>query len=187
MYQDRIKELRRVPANSLKANPKNWRTHPRAQQNAMRGVLEEIGYADALLVRELEDGTLELIDGHLRAETTPEALVPVLVLDVDEHEAEKILLTHDPLAAMAGTDQEQLGGLLETCEFTESGIEGLLAEITRETDSAAAALAAAEQVPESTIPESYQVVVECEDELEQREVYESLKQEGRRCRVLTLA
>ncbi|MEQ8838299.1 MAG: hypothetical protein RID07_15950, partial [Lacipirellulaceae bacterium] len=106
MYQDRIKELRRVPASSLRANPKNWRTHPTAQQNAMRGVLAEIGYAGALLVRELEEGTLELIDGHLRAETTPEAMVPVLVLDVNSEEAEKILLTHDPLAAMAGTDKE---------------------------------------------------------------------------------
>ncbi|MEQ8211955.1 MAG: hypothetical protein RH917_19310 [Lacipirellulaceae bacterium] len=187
MYQDRIKELRRVPASSLRANPKNWRTHPTAQQNAMRGVLAEIGYAGALLVRELEEGTLELIDGHLRAETTPEAMVPVLVLDVNSEEAEKILLTHDPLAAMAGTDKEQLGELLGSTEFAEPGIEPMLAEIASETDSAAAALAAAEQVPESTIPESYQVVVECEDELEQREVYESLKQEGRRCRVLTLA
>ena len=26
------------------ANPKNWRTHPAAQQDALRGVLAEIGY-----------------------------------------------------------------------------------------------------------------------------------------------
>ena len=39
-----------------------------------------------------------LVDGHLRAETTPDAIVPVLVLDVDEAEADKILLTLDPLA-----------------------------------------------------------------------------------------
>jgi hypothetical protein len=26
--KDRIRELRRVPASSLRPNPKNWRTHP---------------------------------------------------------------------------------------------------------------------------------------------------------------
>ena len=88
-------------AADLRPNPRNWRVHPPEQQDALRGVLAEVGYADALLARELPDGSLMLIDGHLRAETTPDAVVPVLVLDVDEAEADKILLTHDPLAAMA--------------------------------------------------------------------------------------
>ena len=77
--RDRIKDFRRVKANQLRPHPKNWRTHPPAQQDALRGVLAEIGYAGALLARELPDGSLELIDGHLRAETTPEMEVPVLV------------------------------------------------------------------------------------------------------------
>ncbi len=73
--RDRIKELRRVKAESLRPNPRNWRTHPPEQQDALRGVLAEIGYANALLARELADGTLMLIDGHLRAETTPDMIV----------------------------------------------------------------------------------------------------------------
>ena len=76
--RDRVKELRRVKASELLPNPKNWRVHPPAQADAMRGVLAEIGYADALLVRETSDG-LMLIDGHLRAEVTPDMEVPVLV------------------------------------------------------------------------------------------------------------
>ena len=79
--RDRIKELRRVPAKDLIPHPRNWRVHPQAQQDALRGILAEVGYADALLVRETEQG-LQLIDGHLRAETTPDQEVPVLVLDV---------------------------------------------------------------------------------------------------------
>jgi ParB-like chromosome segregation protein Spo0J len=82
--RDRVKELRRVRAGDLVPNPRNWRTHPQAQQDALRGLLAEIGYADALLVRELPDGRLMIVDGHLRAETTPDELVPVLVLDVNE-------------------------------------------------------------------------------------------------------
>ncbi len=96
--RDRIKELRRVKASELFASPRNWRTHPQAQQDALRGVLAEVGYADALLARELPDGGLELIDGHLRAETTPDQEVPVLVLDVDQDEANKLLTVLDPLA-----------------------------------------------------------------------------------------
>ncbi len=64
----------------------------------MCGVLAEMGYADALLARELPDGSLELIDGHLRAETTPDMEVPVLILDLDDAEAAKLLALHDPLA-----------------------------------------------------------------------------------------
>jgi hypothetical protein len=44
--------LRRVPASQLIPNIKNWRRHPDNQRKAMRAVLEEIGYADALLARQ---------------------------------------------------------------------------------------------------------------------------------------
>jgi len=94
------------------ADPRNWRKHPKAQQTALRTVLAEIGYADALLARETPTG-LMLIDGHLRAETTPDQAVPVLVLDVDEIEAGKILATLDPLAGMAERDQVAAADLVE--------------------------------------------------------------------------
>src|SRR3984957_8631690 len=124
--QDRIRELRRVRARDLLPNPKNWRRHPKAQAAALRGLLTEIGYADALLARELPDGRLMLIDGHLRAETTPDAQVPVLVLDVTEEEADKILLTLDPLAAMAEADASRIKNLLETVRSDNEAVQELL-------------------------------------------------------------
>jgi len=124
--RDRIKDLRRVRAADLVPNPKNWRRHPRAQAKALRALLTEIGYADALLVRELSDNRLMLIDGHLRAETTPDALVPVLILDVTEKEADKILLTLDPLAAMAESDAERIKALIETVGTNSAAVEELL-------------------------------------------------------------
>ena len=57
------------------------------------------------MVRELPDGSLQIVDGHLRAETTPDAHVPVLVVDLDDSEAEKVLATFDPLGAMAELDE----------------------------------------------------------------------------------
>ena len=124
--RDRIKELRRVKAKDLVPNRKNWRVHPKAQASALRGLLAEVGYADALIARELPDGKLQLIDGHLRAETTPNAIVPVLVLDVTEEEADKLLLTLDPLAAMAEADTERIGRLLETVRSDSPAVEELL-------------------------------------------------------------
>jgi hypothetical protein len=73
-----------------------------------------------------------LIDGHLRAETTPNALVPVLVLDVNEEEADKLLLTLDPLAGMAEADAERLKALLETVRTDSSAVGELLERIAVE-------------------------------------------------------
>ncbi len=128
--RDRIKELRRVRAADLRPNPKNWRIHPEAQQNALRGLLAEIGYAGALLARELADGSLELIDGHLRAETTPDQEVPVLVLDVTEEEADKILATHDPLVGLAGVDHKALSRLVDTTNVNNPAAAAMLQSLT---------------------------------------------------------
>ena len=124
--RDRIKELRRVRARDLLPNPQNWRRHPKNQVDALRGVLAEIGYADALLARELPDGRLMIVDGHLRAKTTPDTEVPVLVLDVTAEEADKILLTLDPLAAMAEADAERISQLLQTVRTEDQAVEALL-------------------------------------------------------------
>jgi hypothetical protein len=182
--RDRIQELRRVPADSLRPHPRNWRTHGRAQQDALRGVLAEIGYAGALVVRELADGSLQLLDGHLRAEVTPDQMVPVLVVDVSDEEALKLLATFDPLSAMAETDAQMLRGLLDDVQTDNAAVAALLQSL-------------AEQNPldrdlrdqpldEVTLAASYQVVVECRDEAEQRSIFERMTSEGLKCRVLSL-
>lgn len=126
--RDRIKAFKRVPANQLLPNPKNWRTHPQAQQDALRGVLAEVGMADACIARELPDGSLMLIDGHLRAETVADAKVPVLILDVTEEEADKLLVTLDPLAAMADSDSDKLQELLKGVATDNDALRQMMQE-----------------------------------------------------------
>src|SRR5438034_7794154 len=109
-FPDRIKELRRVKAAELLADPLNWRRHPESQRRALRAVLQQIGMADAVLAREVS-GRLVLIDGHLRRDMDPEAILPVLVLDVSEAEAATLLATLDPLAATAVADPQRLAAL----------------------------------------------------------------------------
>jgi DNA modification methylase len=129
--RDRILDLRRVRADALLPNPKNWRRHPKAQADALRGLLSEIGYADALLARETPAG-LMLVDGHLRAETTPDAEVPVLVLDVTEAEADKLLVSLDPLSAMAEGDAESLRTLLAQVETDSDAVQRMLDNLAKE-------------------------------------------------------
>jgi hypothetical protein len=124
--RDRIKELRRVPASQLRPNPKNWRTHPQEQADALRGVLAEVGIADACIAREMPDGSLMLLDGHLRTETLGGELVPVLVLDVNEEEADKILATLDPLAAMADMNTAKLNDLINSLDITSEGMQSII-------------------------------------------------------------
>lgn len=180
---DRVKELRRVPANQLKPNPRNWRTHPQQQQDALRGVLADVGFADAVVARELPDGSLELVDGHLRAETAADALVPVLVVDLSDDEATKVLLTHDALASMAGVDSENLASLLTDVEFEHEAVETMLAKVASQ-DLSPTLLP--DDRPEVDIPECYQVVAECENEVEQEGLFERLRSEGYKCRLMTL-
>lgn len=180
--RDRVKELRRVRAGDLRPHPKNWRTHSRYQQSVLKGVLKEVGMAGALLARELPDGSLQLVDGHLRAETTPSAMVPVLVLDLDDAEAEKVLLTHDPLASLAGVDEARLGELLGRVNTQNAAVGEMFAKLAREIEDGPIK----EQPPEVVIEPCYQVVIEVNGESQQREVYERMRGEGFRCRVLTL-
>ncbi len=130
--RDRIKELRRVPADQLQPNPKNWRKHPEAQANALRGVLAEVGIASAVLARETPEGGLMLIDGHLRTETLHNAQIPVLVLDVTEEEADKILATFDPLGAMAESDADALRALLEEVETGSQELADMLTALAED-------------------------------------------------------
>ena len=128
IFRDRIQELRRVRAADLLPHPGNWRTHPKRQREALRGILQEIGYADALLARETPDG-LQLIDGHLRAEVTPDQEVPVLILDVTKEEADKLLASLDPLAAMAGQDDALLRELLDGIDTQSDALRDLWDEL----------------------------------------------------------
>jgi len=168
--KDRITELRRVKAADLRPNPKNWRTLPKQQADALQGILSEIGYADALIARELPDGSLMLIDGHLRAETTPDAEVPVLVTDLTEAEADLLLASLDPLAALATTDNEKLDELLadlspqsEALKEMPAGMKGPELDLDYQPDESETK--GLRQLVVALSPEQYEDVVAVLDQL----------------------
>jgi hypothetical protein len=126
--KDRVKELRKIKASELIPHPQNWRRHPETQSAALTGVLSEIGFADAVIARETPEG-LQLIDGHLRQDLMGDQEIPVLVVDLTEDEARKMLVTLDPLAAMAQTNYEALDTLLSSLEWNNEGIVDMLRKL----------------------------------------------------------
>lgn len=124
--RDRVVDLRRVKASELVPHPENWRSHPKRQRDILADVLAEVGIADAVLAYELADGRLQLVDGHLRADLMADEEIPVLVLDVNDDEARKLLLSIDPLAAMAETSRDKLRELAGSINAETSGMRELL-------------------------------------------------------------
>ena len=94
------------------ANPRNWRIHPKGQQDALGSVLDEVGWVQQVLVNRT---TGNVVDGHLRVElaiSRDEPAVPVLYVELSEDEEALVLASLDPLSAMAATDEDKLRELL---------------------------------------------------------------------------
>lgn len=120
--------------DQLLANPRNWRIHPKAQQEALEGLLGEVGWVQDVIVNRR---TGHVVDGHLRvalAISRDEPVVPVVYVDLDEGEERLVLAALDPLAAMAITDSDQLFDLLQGRQ-TSGPIENLLSALAEEADA----------------------------------------------------
>ncbi len=225
--------MRRVRADTLRPHPLNWRSHPPGQVRALQAALDEVGFVGALVARPLPDGSLQLIDGHLRAETLPSAELPVLVVDLSDDEAARLLAVYDPLAGLAEAHAARLSELSASIELRHAALQELVADVLDRrqqamneilgqasatgslwnspgdavTNSPASTHYSADDESDDTsnndvesseapnnfskIPRqfraTYQVVVDCPSEQQQRVVFERLTEEGLRCRVLTLS
>jgi DNA modification methylase len=124
--------MRMVKAADLVPHEANWRTHPPEQIRFMRSLLKEIGIAGAILTRELPDGRLEVIDGHLRRDLDKHAEWPVLVTNLTAEESRLTLLTYDPIAAMAGADKAAMDALLASVHTDSHLVASLLERIAGE-------------------------------------------------------
>ena len=127
--KNRVKELRMINSSDLRVNPNNWRRHPENQKQGMKALLDNIGYAGVLLAYEKDD-ELVLIDGHLRQEVTPDEEVPVVILDVNEQEANTILATYDPISMLADYDSGSLNSLINSLDNAGDDLTVLIEDIS---------------------------------------------------------
>jgi hypothetical protein len=180
--RDRVQDFRRVPARELLDHDANPRRHPQAQRDALCGVLEQVGVAGALTAyhSQRNGGKLTLIDGHLRKQDY-DLDWPTLILDVTDEEADLLLATHDPLAALAEYDKPKLDALLQEVRAKSPAVVAMLKDLAKNTGAGKEDRDKAPVLP----PERFEVLVECRDEGQQREVYDRLTVEGLTCKVLT--
>ncbi|MBK8211604.1 MAG: hypothetical protein IPK78_18265 [Rhodospirillales bacterium] len=98
-----------MAAGELMPNPRNWRTHPAMQATALGKGLETVGWVSDVIVNRT---TGHLVDGHLRVALALKrgagTLVPVKFVELTAEEERAVLVTLDPLAAMATTDEAML-------------------------------------------------------------------------------
>jgi hypothetical protein len=139
---DRIKDFRRVPPARIKLNPCNWRRHGPDQQRAMQGLLQRLGYVNALLVREIDEPPYEyeLIDGEMRLGLSQSApTVPVLVLDVSEAEADLILATYDPVGDLVIKEAQQADALAHDVWTEDESVNTVLLGLLQNSHTPTAA------------------------------------------------
>ena len=82
-----------VPPADLVPNPRNWRSHPSDQQQALSGALAEVGWVAEVLVNRT---TGHVVDGYLRIELAldrKEPSVPVTYVELSEDEERLVLAT----------------------------------------------------------------------------------------------
>jgi len=115
--------------DQIQFNPRNWRVHPLNQQNALKGVLEEVGWVQEVIVNKR---TGNLIDGHLRCQLAAREgakTIPVKYVDLSEEEEALVLATIDPIAAMATTDRAKLDDLMRGIQSDNEQVQALVKEI----------------------------------------------------------
>lgn len=125
-WNNRIVSTGEMSVEDLHANPKNWRLHPRKQQEALAGTLGEVGVVQGVVFNQR---TGRLVDGHLRvdlARRTGQESVPVTIVDLSEEEESLVLATLDPIGSMAAADLEKLEEILADVGDRGGGLGELL-------------------------------------------------------------
>ncbi len=177
--RNRIKGHRRVRAGDLVPHELNFRLHPELQKSALQALYREVGFARSLLAYELPDGRLKLLDGHLRRDLDPDMEVEVEVLDVTDEEARVLLLSIDPLAALAQTQAQLHDRLLELTPSAPAELQAAWQA------AAEGSLAAPQSTPGRAVdaaPEQFLVLITCRDEPHQVELLRRFQAEGLECR-----
>lgn len=129
-----------LPARDFLANADNWRIHPRAQQESLAGVLDDVGWVQKVIVNRrtseawgASQGVETLVDGHLRVtlalRSGDETPVPVEYVDLSPEEESLVLASLDPIAAMAAADKPKLAELMNRIQTDKPALQEMLSTL----------------------------------------------------------
>jgi hypothetical protein len=194
-WKNRVVRHVKMPASSLKPHPWNPRVHSETQRALLQALLREIGFARSVLayvadadrsVPDQDRAPLTLIDGHLRREELGDGLVDVEVLDVNDQEAQALLLSLDPLVQLAENDAVRLADLRRVVERDSAAVASLWAALDAAVSGVQESLdEAGGQSPgwkkDPVLEEKYYLLIECRDEEEQVRLLSRFQAEGLKC------
>ena len=183
-----------VAVSDIKPNPKNPNNHPENQIELLANIIKKQGWRQPIKVSTLSGF---IVSGHGRYQAAlfmGAKYVPVDYQDYENEEEELAdLLADNRIAELAEIDDKALAGLFSELDIDNFEVEltGYSAEEYKKlTEALVDSIKDTETKERVDLSEDvgdvFEVIVECGDEEEQRQIYEKLVKEGYECRVLTL-
>ena len=130
-WENKIVGHDEVAPDQLLAHPDNWRLHPKNQQEALAGAIDDIGFIRSVTVSKR---TGRVLDGHLRvtlALRTHQKSIPVEYVDLTEAEEAEALATLDPIAAMAAADKAKLDELMRQVQSDDARVQQMMSDLAQ--------------------------------------------------------
>lgn len=192
IWQNRIVGTGEKAASEFNFNPANWRQHSPSQKAALTGILSSVGWVTGVLVN---TRTKNLIDGHARIEEAlaqgPGTLVPFIEVDLSLDEEKQILAVFDPIGAMATTDAEKLQELVDSLDFDSEALTEMLSALLPSGDELEEIADRSNDEPNLNDPNfnysnQFGVIVECDGEMHQKEVFDRLAAMGYSVKVVVV-
>jgi len=127
-WQNRIVGHADVDPLTLKAHPKNFRTHANQQRRLMEAALDELGHVGEIVVNR---NSRRILNGHLRVELAigrAEEAVPVTWLDVSDEEELVILAFFDSIGEQAKIDADRLRANFQAITAQHDNLRTVMAD-----------------------------------------------------------
>ena len=179
-------QVEQIPVSDLIPYARNARTHLEQQVAQIAGSIQEFGFCNPVLI-DKANGIIAghgrvLAAGRLKLETVP----CIRITHLSDAQRRAYILADNRIALNSGWDMEMLANELSDLHADEIdlGLMGFDAdELAKLLDLPAEPKD--EAIPESAYSNQYGVIVVCESEQEQQQVYERLMSEGLKCKVVT--
>ena len=147
-FHSRITGHGKERIDQLLANPWNWKIHTEAQQQALAGSIDDIGYVRSITVNTVTGHIVDGMDRLLILGRSDVEEVDTEYVELTEDEEKRALLLLDPIAAMSATDKEKLDELLHSVQSDDERVQAMLADL-----AAKEGLAYGEEPPAPAEPE----------------------------------
>lgn len=166
-----------IPLDSLKVYCNNAKLHPAEQIEQIKKSIQEFGFNDPIAI----DKDNIIIEGHGRYIACKELGIkelPVIRLEnLTDEQKRAYMLVHNKLTMNSDFDLDILNEELENIFDIDMSAFDFEIEEEYEPDY--------KDLSDKLI-EKYEIIIECENEIDQQEKFNKLNEEGYKCRVSTL-